>query len=390
VKCFSRFPSLCTLFYQGLCPFLSSLSRWHALRRLGPVGSVSHWARCTPNNMQKSNNVTACINVKKVIERLKSLKTRVARVYIVLKHTTYGLGPPSEWMDLLCEYCHGFYFSSMEEAMDASSASRKRPRVIAMLGSAKPDAQELRKLNICPILGWQHLALFYLYEDAIVNLDVGIGRDGVPIEILQNPDFSSKLSILEEATVNTEEVMWTARDKVDIERVQAILSQPRLATLAGRWKIRHGAATSLLDLNDDSVLLDGVRVGLALFRDLVTVTTHVFFVPPDVYPAEYKIGYRKTLVNHHFTLPIGYAHCNAIRPKQPLVVETRDGLVEASVVEVGMGTSVAACSTRVPVGAKVRLLHPESPTLRQVSQSWNCTPQQTLFMMASVASSMEL
>jgi len=337
--------------------------------------------------MQKSQDVTCTINTSAVIQRLKTLKQRAQRVYVVLKHSSYGTAPPAEWMDKLHGECDGFYFSNMQEAMEAARRQMGR-NVIAVLDDMV-DLEEVKQLGIRPIIGWKHVMSFEEFEDAIVLLDVGIGRDGVPMEFLLQPDkFTEQVNLLERVTRHVYEVMWTARDKHDVEVVQRALatsSNQLVQTLAQRWQIRHAAATSLVDLNDDSVLLNGIRVGLSLFRDVVTVCTRVSFVSPDVYAGKYEIGYRKTLVNHHFTLPIGYAHSHCIRPGQPLVVESGDKLIDATVIEVGMGTSVASCDEKVMQGSVVRLLHPERPTLSDVARAWKSTPQQALLMMTSAA-----
>ncbi len=144
-----------------------------------------------------------------------------------------------------------------------------------------------------------------------------------------------------------------------------------LAAAGGRGLRLHAAATALLDQPD--AWLDGVRPGLALYRDAVRVAVRLVEGRDTRGPA----GYTGFAASRHGVIPMGYS--NGLRTGWCQVAGVR-----RRVLEVGMQTAFVELGPDDRRGDEVVLLG-DGLTLEDQAQAWGTSRQEVLWRLLQMA-----
>ncbi len=265
-------------------------------------------------------------------------QTGVALIAVV-KADAYGLGAKAV-AQALVDVVDGFYVFSLDEAIAADLPRLGRPIMAMASASNGAGAPAFAHHRVRPIVVDPAQAAVYRVARPILSVDTGMGRLGCdPDHVAQ----AIEAGHIDQAMTHASHLDQPARL---VEAVGAL--RPKL--------MLHAAASDLIAASaaDTTLCLDGVRPGIALFRNAVTVAAPLVEVRRLTRPA----GYSRFNADHVGVIPGGYAH--GLMPG-PCVVNGRP----SRLIEVGMQSAFVATEPSDRVGDPVTLVAPEGmgPTL---------------------------
>ena len=306
--------------------------------------------------MQPSQYVTISINLLQIRENVISIRKQTGvRIIAVVKADAYGIGA-QQVAAAMGDLVDAFYVFDLHEAMQYRLHDITKKSTIALLSDSN-DPQDFLAHHIRPVVF--DLQRARLLENAypLLSVDSGQGRFGC--------DANAALQILEHTNISDVFTHATTDRHIQIfeQFLQSVPEQRRQ-----RLQI-HAAGTSLL--NQPHARFHAVRPGLALYQNVVTVSTKLIEVRESNRPA----GYSGFVTPCYGLIRCGYS--NGIRP----------GICQINgssrkILEVGMQSAFVEVGPHDQVGDDVLLLGGDI-TPNQVATLWQCSPQEVLLRLCS-------
>jgi alanine racemase len=269
----------------------------------------------------RSPHITITVDLGHVRRAARRIKAEMGVQYMaVIKADAYGLGA-SQVAAALSGVADEFAFFALREAVEVGV-----PALI--LGPPDGDPAVYRELALRPTVTTVDEARRYAGLPVAINIDLGMQRFGAP------PERLAELA----AISNVREVMSHGIDPT---------IGPRLKELCGaRFPRLHVACSHLIEYPE--ARLDLVRVGVAMYRGAVRVTTRLTHVRDTYGPG----GYTSFATPRVGLFQAGYAE--GVQPGPVLVNGRRQ-----RIIEVNMNASFVTIERDDAVGAEVVLLGDE-------------------------------
>jgi alanine racemase len=302
--------------------------------------------------MAPSSHVTVEIDLARIRQNVHDIAARTGvEVIAVIKADAYGLGADAV-AAAIGDLVGGFYVFDAAEVVAAKLRGVTDRRALCLFGASN-DAEDYLSLNIQPIVWNTERAANMKRAKPVLALDTGQQRFGCAAGEL--------LGVLKAG--DCREVMTHAIHLEQVRLFRRIVETEIPA--ADRQGLRLHAVGSAL-LNEKEAWLNGVRPGLALYRDAVRVSTTLVEAKDSVGPA----GYTEFIVPRFGVILAGYLQ--GLRPG-PCVVNGRS----QKILEVGMQSAFVEIAGTDKVGDAVTLLG-EGLEVEGVAESWNVRAQEVL------------
>jgi alanine racemase len=302
--------------------------------------------------MIPSSHLTVEVDLARVRQNALGIAAATGvEVIAVIKADAYGLGA-RRVAEAIGDVVGGFYVFDAAEVVAAKLRDVTDRRVLCLLGDSE-DAEDYLSRNIQPVVWTVDRAVKLKRARPIVSLDTGQQRFGCAADELR--------SVLEAG--DCREIM-THASNLDQVRIFRRIVETELSE-AERDGLRLHAAGSAL-LNKKEAWLNGVRPGLALYRDAVRVSTPLVEVKDSVGRA----GYTGFSVPRFGVILAGYSQ--GLGPGLCMMNGRRQ-----RILEVGMQSAFVEIDKSDRVGDVVTLLG-KGLEVEAVGEAWNARPQEVL------------
>ncbi len=297
--------------------------------------------------------ITATIDLGRIRSAAAAIVARTGvPVFAVVKADAYGCGA-GRVVAALAGTVAGFATFTLAEAASAGIHAATALPVLAMGPPVDLPAADYRMAGVRPAVHDATQAATLCAAGPVLCVDTGMQRFACPAD-----QVTAAL-----AAGGCSEAFTHATRPEHVTRL--------LAAVGGRGLRLHAAATALLDRPD--AWLDGVRPGLALYRDAVRIAVRLAECRDTRGPA----GYTGFAATRHGVIPMGYS--NGLRTGWCQVAGTRRW-----VLEVGMQTAFVELGVGDRPGDEVVLLG-DGLSLEDQAQAWETSRQEVLLRLLQTA-----